>query len=90
MIGAWRAHGRDPSQVRQSKTRNLLERLRDRDDQVLLFARDLALVGTVMSRSASRKVLLRDGDGILGTYRRWPGVMAYQCRMPASARMRTG
>ena len=28
---------------RQSKTRNLLERLRDRDDQVLLFARDLSV-----------------------------------------------
>ena len=28
----------------------------------------LALVGTVMLRPASRKVLLRDGDGVLGTY----------------------
>jgi hypothetical protein len=28
----------------------------------------LALVGTVMSRSASRKVLLRDGDEVLGTH----------------------
>lgn len=28
---------------RQSKTRNLLERLRDRDEQVLLFARDLTV-----------------------------------------------
>jgi len=28
---------------RQSKTRNLLERLRDRDAQVLLFARDLTV-----------------------------------------------
>ena len=34
-------HRRVPGR-RQSKTRNLLERLRDRDDQVLLFARDLA------------------------------------------------
>jgi transposase len=33
-------HRRVPGR-RQSKTRNLLERLRDRDDQVLLFARDL-------------------------------------------------
>jgi len=29
----------------------------------------LALVGTVMLRSASGKVLLRDGDGVLGTHR---------------------
>jgi hypothetical protein len=29
----------------------------------------LALVGTVMSRSASGKVLLGDGDGVLGTHR---------------------
>ena len=29
----------------------------------------LALVGTVMSRSASGNVLLRDGDGVLGTHR---------------------
>jgi transposase len=35
-------HRRVPGR-RQSKTRNLLERLRDRDDQVLLFARDLAV-----------------------------------------------
>jgi transposase/uncharacterized coiled-coil protein SlyX len=35
-------HRRTPGR-RQSKTRNLLERLRDRDDQVLLFARDLSV-----------------------------------------------
>jgi transposase len=35
-------HRRAPGR-RQSKTRNLLERLRDRDDQVLLFARDLSV-----------------------------------------------
>jgi transposase/uncharacterized coiled-coil protein SlyX len=35
-------HRRVPGR-RQSKTRNLLERLRDRDHQVLLFARDLAV-----------------------------------------------
>jgi transposase/uncharacterized coiled-coil protein SlyX len=35
-------HRRQPGR-RQSKTRNLLERLRDRDDQVLLFARDLSV-----------------------------------------------
>jgi transposase len=35
-------HRRVPGR-RQSKTRNLLERLRDRDGQVLLFARDLAV-----------------------------------------------
>ena len=35
-------HRRVPGR-RQSKTRNLLERLRDRDDQVLLFARDLSV-----------------------------------------------
>src|SRR4051794_8149955 len=29
----------------------------------------LALVGTVMSRSASGNVLLRDGDDVLGTHR---------------------
>jgi hypothetical protein len=29
----------------------------------------LALVGTVMLRSASGNVLLRDGDGVLGTHR---------------------
>ena len=29
----------------------------------------LALVGTVILRPASRKVLLRDGHGILGTHR---------------------
>ena len=29
----------------------------------------LALVGTVMSRSASGKVLLRDGDRVLGTHK---------------------
>ena len=28
----------------------------------------LALVGTVMSRSPSGNVLLRDGDGVLGTH----------------------
>jgi hypothetical protein len=28
----------------------------------------LALVGTGMSRSASGNVLLRDGDGVLGTH----------------------
>jgi hypothetical protein len=28
----------------------------------------LALVGTVMLRSASRTVLLRDGDRVLGTH----------------------
>jgi transposase len=35
-------HRRAPGR-RQSKTRNLLERLRDRDDQALLFARDLSV-----------------------------------------------
>ena len=35
-------HRRAPGR-RQSKTRNLLERLRDRDTQVLLFARDLSV-----------------------------------------------
>ncbi len=35
-------HRRQPGR-RQSKTRNLLERLRDRDHQVLLFARDLTV-----------------------------------------------
>jgi transposase len=35
-------HRRAPGR-RQSKTRNLLERLRDRDDHVLLFARDLSV-----------------------------------------------
>jgi transposase len=35
-------HRRVPGR-RQSKSRNLLERLRDRDDQVLLFARDLTV-----------------------------------------------
>ena len=30
----------------------------------------LALVGTVMSRSHSGNVLLRDGDGVLGTHKR--------------------
>ena len=35
-------HRRQPGR-RQSKTRNLLERLRDRDAQVLLFARDLSV-----------------------------------------------
>ena len=35
-------HRRVPGR-RQSKTRNLLERLRDRDHQVLLFARDLSV-----------------------------------------------
>ena len=35
-------HRRVPGR-RQSKTRNLLERLRDRDDQVLLFAHDLSV-----------------------------------------------
>jgi hypothetical protein len=29
----------------------------------------LALVGTVMLRSAFGKVLLREGDGVLGTHR---------------------
>ncbi len=29
----------------------------------------LALVGTVMSRSPSGNVLLRDGDGVIGTHR---------------------
>jgi hypothetical protein len=31
----------------------------------------LALVGTVISRSASGSVLLRDGDKVLGTHRFW-------------------
>jgi transposase len=50
-------HRRVPGR-RQSKSRNLLERLRDRDDQVLLFARDLTVPFTnyadvaVMPRSA--------------------------------------
>ncbi|WP_281424878.1 IS66 family transposase [Pseudonocardia nigra] len=35
-------HRRTPGR-KQSKTRNLLERLRDRDEQVLLFARDLTV-----------------------------------------------
>ncbi|HEX2301944.1 MAG TPA: IS66 family transposase [Pseudonocardiaceae bacterium] len=35
-------HRRRPGR-KQSKTRNLLERLRDRDEQVLLFARDLSV-----------------------------------------------
>jgi transposase len=35
-------HRRAPGR-KQSKTRNLLERLRDRDEQVLLFARDLSV-----------------------------------------------
>jgi transposase len=35
-------HRRAPGR-RQSKTRNLLQRLRDRDEQVLLFARDLSV-----------------------------------------------
>jgi hypothetical protein len=33
----------------------------------------LALVGTVLLRSASQKVLLRDGDKVLGTHRDGPG-----------------
>jgi transposase len=50
LLNSWRhallvglaEHRRAPGR-RQSKTRNLLERLRDRDDQVLLFARDLTV-----------------------------------------------
>jgi len=50
LLGSWRhallvglaEHRRVPGR-RQSKTRNLLERLRDRDAQVLLFARDLSV-----------------------------------------------
>lgn len=50
LLGSWRhallvglaEHRRVPGR-RQSKTRNLLERLRDRDAQVLLFARDLTV-----------------------------------------------
>jgi hypothetical protein len=33
----------------------------------------LALVGAVMLRSASEKVLLRDGDGVLDTHKGAPG-----------------
>lgn len=36
-------HPRDHSRREQSKTRNLLERLRDREDDILRFARDLAV-----------------------------------------------
>jgi transposase len=46
LLGSWRnallvglAEQRRAPGRRQSKTRNLLERLRDRDHQVLLFAR---------------------------------------------------
>jgi transposase len=50
LLASWRhallvglaEHRRVPGR-RQSKTRNLLERLRDRDEQVLLFARDLSV-----------------------------------------------
>jgi transposase len=50
LLNSWRhalrvglaEHRRAPGR-RQSKTRNLLERLRDRDEQVLLFARDLSV-----------------------------------------------
>jgi len=45
-------HRRVPGR-RQSKTRNLLERLRDRDDQVLLFARDLSVPFTNTRPSAT-------------------------------------
>ena len=37
-------------------------------DGLALGAIMLALVGTVMLRSASEKVLLRAGDGVLGTH----------------------
>ena len=43
------AHRRVPGR-RQSKTRNLLERLRDRDAQVLLFARDLSVSSFLAGR----------------------------------------
>ncbi|MBA3338648.1 MAG: IS66 family transposase [Geodermatophilaceae bacterium] len=50
LLDSWRhallvglAHHRRAPGRRQSKTRNLLERLRDRDEQVLLFARDLSV-----------------------------------------------
>ena len=50
LLASWRhallvglaEHRRVPGR-RQSKTRNLLERLRDRDEQVLLFTRDLSV-----------------------------------------------
>jgi hypothetical protein len=37
----------------------------------------LALVGTVMLRSASGKVLLRDGDGVLGTHTLRHSLLSY-------------
>jgi hypothetical protein len=39
----------------------------------------LALVGTVMSRSPSRNVLLRDGDGVLGTHTLDTSVFRHGC-----------
>ena len=50
----------------------------------------LALVGTVMSRSASGNVLLRDGDGVLGTHMtagrvRVDGELVTDLDAPASA-----
>jgi hypothetical protein len=41
----------------------------------------LALVGTVMSRSPSGNVLLRDGDGVLGTHK------CAQFRAPTGSRV---
>lgn len=52
-------HRRVPGRL-QSKTRNLLERLRDRDAQVLLFARDLSVPFT--NNQAERRPPHQDPD----------------------------
>ena len=46
----------------------------------------LALVGTVMSRSPSGNVLLRDGDGVLGTHNQQVTVVCTVSGTGSSAR----
>jgi hypothetical protein len=56
----------------------------------------LALVGMVMSRSASGNVLLKDGDGVLGTYRldtvrrRQPTLFVHWYLLPSTGRRTVG
>jgi transposase len=70
------AHPRRPER-RQTKTRNLLERLRDRHDQVLRFARDPALVPFTNNQAERDLRPAKTQIKISGCHRSEPGARAW-------------
>jgi transposase len=76
-------HRRVPGR-KQSTTRNLLERLRDRDEQVLLFARDLPVPFSNNQaerdlRPTKTQMKISGCHRSADTARAWPRIRSYIC-----------